>query len=104
MHGLCDLLSWKRWLPTLALTVAELGGPLSDRVAAQNQQEVLVLYSTRRDAQIVTAVERELPRIVAEGLGQAVDYYSEYIDQARFPDPDYQAGFRDFLRLKYLGH
>ena len=30
-------------------------------------------------------------------------YSSEYIDLARFPDPGYQASFRDFLRLKYLG-
>ena len=30
-----------------------------------------------------------------------VDYYSEYIDQARFPDTAYQAAFRDFLLLKY---
>ena len=30
-----------------------------------------------------------------------LDYYSEFIDQARFPHADYQAGFRDFLRLKY---
>ena len=44
--------------------------------------------------------ERELPRILEQGLG-GVDYYSEYIDQARFPDSAYQAAFREFLRLKY---
>ena len=38
------------------------------------------------------------------GCGGPLDYYSEYIDRARFPDPDYQAGFRDFLRLKYTGY
>ena len=30
-----------------------------------------------------------------------VDYYSEFIDRARFPHTDYQKGFRDFLRVKY---
>ena len=30
-----------------------------------------------------------------------LDYYSEYIDRARFPDAQYKHGFRDFLRLKY---
>jgi signal transduction histidine kinase len=67
---------------------------------AQPQKQVLVVYSTRRDAQIVAIGERELPRILEEGLGR-VDYYSEYIDEARFPDLAYQQAFRDFLLLKY---
>ena len=44
--------------------------------------------------------ERELPRILEQGLGR-LDYYSEYIDQARFSDQAYQQAFRDFLLLKY---
>ena len=68
------------------------------------RQQVLVLYSTRRDAQIATVGDRELPRILEQGLGGPLDYYSEFIDLARFPDPEYQAGFRDFLRLKYAGY
>ena len=69
---------------------------------AQSQKQVLALYSTRRDAQIVTIGDRELPRILEQGLG-GVDYYAEYIDEARFSDPAYQAALRDFLRLKYSG-
>jgi signal transduction histidine kinase len=69
---------------------------------AQPQKQVLALYSTRRDAQIVTIGDRELPRIFEQGLG-GVDYYAEYIDEARFSDPAYQAALRDFLRLKYSG-
>ena len=79
--------------------MAELAGPSSAR-AAQIQKQVLVLYSARRDAQIVTIGERELPRILEKGLGE-VDYYSEYFDQARFPEQGYQEAFREFLRLKY---
>ena len=30
-------------------------------------------------------------------------YYPEYIDYGRFPDPEYQAAFSDFLRVKYRG-
>jgi hypothetical protein len=60
-----------------------------------------MLYATRRDAQIAIVGERELPRILDGGVGADLDYYSEYIDQARFPDPQYKAAFRDFLRLKY---
>jgi signal transduction histidine kinase len=70
---------------------------------AQDQKQVLVLYSTRRDAQIVVVGERELPRILDEAFEQRVDYYSEYIDEARFPDPKYRTGFHDFVKLKYQG-
>ncbi len=48
--------------------------------------------------------ERELPRILDDGLTDgSLDYYSEYIDRGRFPDPQYRAGLRDFLQLKYKG-
>ena len=50
------------------------------------------------------AGDRELPRILEQGLGEDLNfYYSEYIDQGRFPDPAYQAAFSDFLRVKYKG-
>jgi len=69
---------------------------------AQNEQkQVLVLFSTRRDAQIVAISERVLPQILDKAAPEGVDYYSEYIDQARFPDEKYQLALRDFLRLKY---
>ena len=32
---------------------------------------------------------------------EIVDYYSEQIDLARFPEPDYPAALRQFLRTKY---
>ena len=70
-------------------------------LAGDHQRQVLVLYSTRRDAQIAVVGERELPRVLEAGLGGALDYYSEYIDRARFPDPAYQVSLRDFLRVKY---
>jgi signal transduction histidine kinase len=88
------------WIACAVLAATLLGEGIS--VAAQ--KDVLVIYSTRRDAQIVLVGERELPRILDQGLTEGNDYYSEYIDQARFPDPQYQAGFRDFLRLKYRDH
>ena len=72
-------------------------------LAADGQKQVLVLYSTRRDAQIAVIGERELPRALENGLPDGLDYYSEYIDRARFPDPAYQLALRDFLELKYRG-
>ena len=72
--------------------------------AQDRQRQVLVLYSTRRDAQIVIVGDRELPRILEQGLPLGLDYYSEFIEQARFTQTDYQRAFRDFLKLKYADH
>ena len=68
------------------------------------QKQVLVLYATRRDAQLVTVGDRELPRILAGSLSTGVDYYSEVMDQARYTQDDYKGAFRSFLDLKYEGH
>jgi signal transduction histidine kinase len=90
-----------RWW--LAVLLAGIG-LASDLASAQSQKQVLVLYSTRRDAQIVVVGDRVLPRILDAGLSGNLDYYSEFIDQARFSRTDYQAAFSDFLRLKYSGY
>ncbi len=68
-----------------------------------DQKRVLVLYSTGREAVISVTGERDLPRALDRGLGRHLDFHSEYLDAGRFPDPQYQAAFRDFLRLKYGG-
>jgi signal transduction histidine kinase len=86
---------------SIAMTLGAVG--LADIASAADQKQVLVLYSTRRDAQIAVVGDRDLPRILERGLSDGVDYYSEYIDQARFSETDYQTAFRDFLRLKYTG-
>jgi signal transduction histidine kinase len=71
--------------------------------AADRQTRVLVLYSTRVDAQIAIIGERDLPRILDDGLEGGLDYYSEFIDRARFPNIQYKEAFREFLRSKYKG-
>ena len=78
-------------------------GPADSAWAADGQKKVLVLYSTRQDTALPIVGERELPRILRAGLAGSVDYHTEYIDVARFPDPEYQAAFRDFLYRKYIG-
>jgi signal transduction histidine kinase len=88
----------------LLIVVSASAFVLPERVSAQDQKQVLVLYSTRRDARIVTVGDRELPRILNDGHPDGVDYYSEFIDQARLSYADYVSAFRDFLRLKYSGH
>jgi signal transduction histidine kinase len=62
---------------------------------------VLVLYGTARDSRIAIIGEREFPRLLGAGLSGALDYYSEFIDQGRFAEAEYQEAFRDFLVVKY---
>jgi signal transduction histidine kinase len=44
-----------------------------------------------------------MPRLLAEGLNARVDYYTEYLDFLRFPQPEYESVYLDFLRRKYEG-
>lgn len=64
-------------------------------------KHVLVLYSTGRDAPMSTVGNRELPSMIEKGLTDNLLFYSEYIDQGRFPEPAYQEAFKDFLGVKY---
>ncbi len=69
--------------------------------ASADQKTVLVLYATRSDARISVMGDRELPRRLERGLGQRVNHFSEHLDLARFPDPQYRAAIATFLQLKY---
>ena len=100
MRTLVRRLLTGRRLALLVVTFAVLAG-IASVWAQARQKAVLVLYSTRRDSQIAIVGERELPQILDNGLTENLDYYSEYIDQARFPEPSYKGAFRDFLRTKY---
>jgi signal transduction histidine kinase len=92
---------WRRLLPIVVL-LGELALPAS-ALAQGDHRIVLVLYSTRRDSEFSTISEGELPRILDVGLARNLDYYSEFIDVARFPESAYKVAFGDFLRLKYQG-
>src|SRR5262245_18092631 len=98
-------MSWEkpRALRLLALAGLLLLAPADRPPAAEDHKQVLVLYSTRRDSEFSTVGEGTLPRSLDAGLERNLDYYSEFIDSARFPDPAYQLAFGDFLRLKYQG-
>ncbi|HUK37237.1 MAG TPA: hypothetical protein VLV86_25150, partial [Vicinamibacterales bacterium] len=65
------------------------------------EKQVLVVHSTRRTSQLVTVSDREIPEILGSGVPESVDYYTEFVDEARFPVREYQLAFRDFLRSKY---
>jgi len=72
-------------------------------VAAPAQKKVLVVYSTRRETQMATIGDRDMPAMLRRAAGVEVDYYSEHIDAVRFPDLTYRHAFRDYVRLKYRG-
>jgi len=91
-----------RWL-LLSLIALEPFAVAAAAYAQTGQKRVLVLYSTRRDSQFSMVGERELPRILDAGLSPTLDYYAEFIDLARSPQPGYRTAFRDFLRQKYQG-
>jgi signal transduction histidine kinase len=58
-----------------------------------------VIYSTRRDSLIAEAAERILTQQLDAAFGTQLDYYSEYIDPARFPDAD--ESFASFMHRRY---
>jgi signal transduction histidine kinase len=92
---------WRGLFPIVVL-LGEFALPAS-ALAQDDHKSVLVLYSTRRDSEFSTISEAELPRTLDVGLGRNLDYYSEFIDLARFPESTYKSAFGDFLRLKYQG-
>jgi signal transduction histidine kinase len=79
-----------------------LASPVNAQEADRSTQ-VLIMNSTRLEEQISGVSVRELPKLLADGLGGSVDYYAEYLDIPRFPQPEYESAYVDFLRLKYKG-
>ncbi|HEY2296044.1 MAG TPA: ATP-binding protein [Thermoanaerobaculia bacterium] len=84
-----------------ATLVLAHAAPAASAGTQDKHKKVLVLYSTRRDGQFSIVGEAELPRMLDAGLDRNLDYYPEFIDLTRFPDPAYKLAFRDFLRQKY---
>src|SRR5262245_23147672 len=92
-----------RWMVATIIVFAELGFASTTYAQIDHHKKVLVLYSTRRDAQFSAVGESELPRILDDGLARNLDYYAEFVDVTRFPDRAYRNGVIDFLRVKYQG-
>ena len=72
---------------------------LADSAFAQGsaQKRVIVFNALRKDSPVPLSLDRDLQRIIGGGLSGGLDYYSESIDVARFPDDDYQVALREFL-------
>ena len=77
----------------------------ANRVFAQttgrDQKRVLVLYTDRRDLPSTGRVDDAHRIALAAGLGDRLDYYSEYVDLIRFEDPKYQSALHDYLKTRF---
>jgi PAS domain S-box-containing protein len=71
------------------------------RADREAQKRALILYTLRRELPFTGILERVYQKTLSDGLAGGLDYYAEYIDVARFPEPGYQEALRDFLRRKY---
>ena len=70
--------------------------------AAQSAQKaVLVLIPLQRGSWNTLDIDDTIRTALNDGLAGQLDYYTEYLDVARFPEPDYQSAVRDFFRRKY---
>ena len=70
--------------------------------AAQSPQKtVLVLIPLQRGSSMSLDIGDTIRTVLNDGLAGQLDYYTEYLDVARFPEPDYQPAVRDFFRRKY---
>ena len=94
--------SLRSWLAAALVMFAECAFAVS-AFAQESDRKVLALYSMRRDAQFTAVAEFELSRALDAGLKGHLDYHSESIDAARFPEAAYRTAFADFLRVKYQG-
>jgi signal transduction histidine kinase len=86
------------WVATLA---ACLFGQVAGAQEADRPKQVLVLNTSRQSEQFSQVLEREIPKLLTAGLGQRIDYYTEYFDANRFPHPEYESTYFEFLRQKY---
>jgi signal transduction histidine kinase len=92
----------RRWLLAAALAACVFS-PRINGQEADDPKQVLVLNSTRLDDQFSITWARELPKLLADGLSERVDFYAEYFDFVRYNRPEHESAYLDLLRLKYGG-
>ena len=84
------------------LVACALVGVLCSVAATQSPQKtVLVLIPLQRGSPMSIDIDSTIRRVLNDGLAGQLDYYTEYLDVARFPDSDYEPAVRDFFRRKY---
>jgi signal transduction histidine kinase len=69
--------------------------------ASAQQKRVLVLFSSAPDSFVSAGASQELPTLLNRAVPEGVDYYAEYFELARFPNPDFAPAFASYLKTKY---
>lgn len=70
---------------------------------ARSQKRVLLFFSLRQDSPIYQSVQKSLVTPLRDKLNGQLDDYTEYIEEQRFSDPNYQAALKEFISHKYAG-
>jgi PAS domain S-box-containing protein len=83
------------------LIALSVSGFAADAPAAESQKTVLALYSSRPDLPSNVIVDEIIRSTLERELGPRLDFYTEYLDTARWPEGEAQIAVHDFLRRKY---
>src|SRR5271165_6263968 len=83
------------------LLIPNLAGTSAAGQAPAPVQRVLVLYSDERLLPANIIVDEAIRAAFAAGTNDRVEFYSEFLDVARFPGEEQQQRQRDFFRDKY---
>ena len=78
-----------------AAALLSTGAPLH-----ADTRHIVMLFDERPELPGLAAVDAEFSRTLAQKSADRVEIFREAMDRSRF-GPDYQALFRDFLRVKY---
>src|SRR5271166_5261160 len=83
------------------LLILNVAGTSAAGQAPAPVQRVLVLYSDERLLPANIIVDEAIRAAFAVGTNNRVEFYSEFLDVARFPGEEQQQRQRDFFRDKY---
>src|SRR5271165_735512 len=83
------------------LLIVNLAGTKAAGQAPAPVQRVLVLYSDERLLPANIIVDEAIRATFAVGTNNRIEFYSEFLDVARFPGEEEQQRQRDFFRDKY---
>ncbi len=92
-----------RCLCRVLVAAAAVAWSLAPAGAQDRQISVLALHEARRESPVPAAADPILQRVLGEGLSGRLDYYSEYMDLPRFPEPGYDDAFQKFFQAKHAG-
>jgi PAS domain S-box-containing protein len=81
--------------------VLSVSGFAADAPAVEPQRAVLALYGSRPDLPSNIIVDEILRSTLERELGPRLDFYTEFLDTARWPEGETQSAVHDFLRRRY---